>query len=275
MTRPCPCSHHLATRLLNRATDAAAERYAAAVTLHEMASGELPCWGDGVTEPKLLDPAEEVPQLAEDSFDPVLRDRLVAFFGRGLHRDPGKRFGSLKDLTRAWTDVFRDLDQTPPLTTRHTVDRIGRDRPADPGAVREAAALAATASTALAAAGLTARALSIAQQQLDIATVGELVKIPAARIMRLRGVGLGPRNELVRRAREWRRGFGVAESAEAAANAAVRAASSAAPGEGGEPTAAGRKAPAGVNWSRVNLDEVTRHLVPRPTHGQGGAASSL
>jgi len=241
--------------------DSAAERYAAAVTLHEMASGELPCWGDGVTEPTLLDPAEEMPQLAEDSFDPVLRDQLAAFFGRALRRDPGKRFATLKEMTRAWTDVFRDLDQVAPLTTRHTVDRA---EPADPDAAREAAAVAATAATPLAAAGLTARALSIAQQQLGISTVGELVKIPAARVMRLRGVGLGPRNELVRRAREWRRALDVAESAEAAASAVAAVGVGA---NGGQ--AARRQGPAAVDWSRVNLDEVTRHLVPRPVQSKG------
>ncbi len=68
--------------------DAAAERYAVAVTLHEMASGELPSWGDGMVEARLLDPSEQLPQLAEDSFDPQLRDRLVPFFGTALQRDP-------------------------------------------------------------------------------------------------------------------------------------------------------------------------------------------
>jgi serine/threonine protein kinase len=237
--------------------DAAAERYAAAVTLHEMASGELPCWGDGVTEPKLLDPAEEVPQLAEDSFDPVLRDRLIVFFHRALRRDPDKRFGSLKEMTRAWADVFRDLDQAPPLTTRHTVDRA---EPADLDAARDEAARAATAGTPLAAAGLTARALSIAQQQLNIATVGELVKTPAARIMRLRGVGLGPRNELVRRAREWRRRLEVAEPAEVTPPAAA----------GRGPEAAGQ-APAEVDWARATVDQVVRQLVPKFPPGKGSA----
>ena len=59
--------------------DPAAERYAVAVTLHEMASGELPSWGDGLVEASMLDPSEQLPHLAEDSFDPVLRDRLVEF----------------------------------------------------------------------------------------------------------------------------------------------------------------------------------------------------
>ena len=238
--------------------DAAAERYAVAVTLHEMASGELPCWGDGVTEPKLLDPAEELPQLAEDSFDPVLRDRLVSFFGRALHRDADKRFSSLKEMTRAWTDTFRDLDQAPPLTTRHTLDRT---EPTDPGAAREAAVHVATAATPLAAAGLTARALSIAQQQLGIATVGELVKIPAVRIMRLRGVGLGPRNELVRRAREWRRTLGLAESAEVA---------TAKPGNG---SAVDRRA-ADVRLVADQLGRSRAASCAEVSQGQGSAAQS-
>ena len=69
------------------------------------------------------------------------------------------------------------------------------------------------AGTPLIAAGLSPRALSAAEDQLGVSTVGELVKIPAARVQRLRGVGLGPRNELVRRAREWRQQLQVAEQA--------------------------------------------------------------
>ena len=38
-----------------------------------------------------------------------------------LHRDAAKRFGSLQEMTRAWTDIFRDLETVPPLTTSATV----------------------------------------------------------------------------------------------------------------------------------------------------------
>jgi serine/threonine protein kinase len=106
--------------------DPAAELYAVAVTLHEMASGELPSWGDGLIPSSLLDPSEEV-QLAEDIFDPVLRDGLVEFFRTALHRDAAQRFGSLHAMTRAWTDIFRDLDTVPPLTTASTVDDESED----------------------------------------------------------------------------------------------------------------------------------------------------
>src|ERR1022692_4722926 len=187
--------------------DAAAERYAVAVTLHEMASGELPSWGDGMVEARLLDPSEQLPQIAEDSFDPQLRDRLVAFFGTALQRDPAPRYASLKDMSRAWADVFRALDERRPVTTPQTVGEL----PAAPADARQVSAARVAASTPLVAAGLSARALSAAEQQLDVSTVGELIKVPALRVQRLRGVGRGPRNELLKRAREWRQQLQVAE----------------------------------------------------------------
>ena len=96
--------------------DQAAELYAVAVTLHEMASGELPSWGDDMADPDFLDPGEEV-QLAADLFDPVIRDGLESFFRVALNRDARQRFSSLQEMTRAWTDIFRDLETIPPLTT--------------------------------------------------------------------------------------------------------------------------------------------------------------
>lgn len=92
--------------------DQAAELYAVAVTLHEMASGELPSWGDDLPDARFLDPAEEV-QLAEDLFDPVARDGLVEFFTVALHRDATRRYRTLHDMRLAWTDIFRELDTVP------------------------------------------------------------------------------------------------------------------------------------------------------------------
>ena len=83
--------------------------------------------------------------------------------------------------------------------------------PVTPADARQVSAARVAASTPLVAAGLSARALSAAEQQLDVSTVGELIKIPAARVQRLRGVGRGPRNELLKRAREWRQQLQVTE----------------------------------------------------------------
>jgi serine/threonine protein kinase len=180
--------------------DQAAELYAVAVTLHEMASGELPSWGDALIGANLADPREEI-QLSEDLFDQVIRDGLVRFLRQALGRDSAKRFGSLREMTRAWTDIFRSLDAVAPLTTAATV---GLEESADTEERRKAAIREATADTPLAAAGLSPRALSIAQQRLGVSTVGELARIPARRITKLRGIGSEPRYELVRLTREWR-----------------------------------------------------------------------
>ena len=188
--------------------DQAAELYSVAVTLHEMASGELPSWGDALIGARLLDPAEEV-QLAEDIFDPVLRDGLVEFFRKALDRDAAKRFGSLRAMTYAWTDIFRDLDTVPPLTTSATV---GLEESADADAQREQAASKSWPARRSLRPGFP-RALSIAQQRLGVSTVGELVHIPARRITKLRGIGSKPRYELVRRAREWRLRLRLSETA--------------------------------------------------------------
>ena len=109
--------------------DQAAELYAVAVTLHEMASTELPSWGDDIIPAGFLDRSEEV-QLAEDVFDPVLRDGLVEFFRTAFNRDATARFGSLHEMTRAWTDIFRDVQTVPPLTTASTVSMTDADETA-------------------------------------------------------------------------------------------------------------------------------------------------
>lgn len=80
-----------------------AERYAAAITLHEMASGQVPQWGDGQSAPEQID--DEV-NLAAQAFDPHLRDGLVEFFAKALRRDYRQRFDNAEDMLAAWRRVF-------------------------------------------------------------------------------------------------------------------------------------------------------------------------
>lgn len=229
--------------------DAFAERYAIAVTLHEMASAELPSWGDGVLEARYLDPSEQLPQLAEDAFDPQLRSRLVTFFSVALHRDAGKRHATLAEMTRAWGQVFQDLDQDRPATTPDTVDA----EPATPEQARDLSASLVESSTPLVAAGLSPRALSAAEDQLGVNAVGELVKIPAARVQRLRGVGLGPRNELLKRAREWRQQLQITEQS---------------------PQSPKGKA-AELDPAAASLDEITAQLIPKQTDANGAEVAVI
>jgi serine/threonine protein kinase len=272
--------------------DQAAELYAVAVTLHEMASGELPSWGDDLADARFLDPAEEV-QLAEDLFDPVARDGLVEFFKVAFQRDAAKRFTSLHDMTRAWTDIFRDLDTVPPLTTAATnpgADETEGDT-ADPvesaRAKRTEAAAQAAPSTPLAAAGLSPFALSIAQQRLGIDTAGDLARVPAKRITALRGIGSVPRYELVRLSREWRQRFNLAESALARADVqwaggekaqSVQADQNHSPERSGPSPTGKPSAEAPEDLAQLSVDEVVRRLVPDApglpqVTGLGGAAN--
>ncbi|MFM7919789.1 MAG: protein kinase domain-containing protein, partial [Planctomycetaceae bacterium] len=65
--------------------DNSAERYAAAMTLYELAVGSLPRWGDGSTDPSQLSPSMEITIDAEQ-FDPGLRESLSGFFRNAFFR---------------------------------------------------------------------------------------------------------------------------------------------------------------------------------------------
>ncbi|MEU5614917.1 BREX system serine/threonine kinase PglW [Streptomyces sparsogenes] len=173
-----------------------AERYAAAVTLHEMASGERPLWGDGQIDPLTNDSAEL--HIAAELFEPALQDGLHAFFRRALHRDTEQRFDTLRQMKDEWLAVFRAADATRPTTTPFTVGTAADD----PEEARERAAEAADADTLLEASGLSPRAVSVANG-LGATTVGELLDIQPYAISKARGAGALVRKELNRRRKQW------------------------------------------------------------------------
>ncbi len=90
--------------------DLHAERYAVAVTLNEMLTGEPPVWGDGLSDPAATD---DEARIGAERFEPTLRDGLVAFFRRAFSRAPEERFGNAEDMLRAWRQAFALLDQRP------------------------------------------------------------------------------------------------------------------------------------------------------------------
>ncbi|MFU8850802.1 BREX system serine/threonine kinase PglW [Micromonospora sp. SL1-18] len=229
--------------------DKHAEWYALAVTLHEMASGELPIWGDGGTEPQLT---EGPPVLAAEAFDPAVRDGLVEFLHQALHRDHRHRFASLKDMRDAWQQVFRRSDASTPVGTDHP--EIEADEPdvEIAEAAREEAAGKATRATALEAAGLTPRAVS-ASHRLDAATVGELLAV-ANKLAHLPGLGAKTRQELQRRVKEWRTRLGEREIIPTSA-----AARKAATAEAATETTAGD---GDTDLVRVGLDAIATLLLP-------------
>ena len=202
--------------------DSHAERYAVAVTLHQMASGELPKWGDGSVLPRMTDPKEwPYPTIAAEAFDPAVRDGLVAFFQKALHRDAGKRFPELKPMRDAWRKVFLDASQTVPSShrSRHpapAATATGEGTPAERAAAaaiadaepetaeqqRDRLAAEVTRDTPLTVSGLTPAAQSFLYG-LGITTVGELLDYSRRKLVNAPGLGAKTRNEVQQRQREW------------------------------------------------------------------------
>lgn len=190
----------------NRSYDSAAERYAIAVTLHEMASGDLPVWNEEGVEPHLLPDSVEYPRLSEEDFPDQVRASLTEFFRRALHRRPEQRFATLADMREAWEQAFQNIEASP-VTTPDSLELAE----VDDEATRRRNAENATADTPLVVAGLSPDALDAATRLLRCETVGDLLKKPVAEIRRLRGVPLRARNELARQANRWRRKLAHAE----------------------------------------------------------------
>lgn len=149
--------------------DLQAERFAAAMTLHEMATGTLPLWGSAGQDPVS---SEEPVSLDEEKLDPSIRSGLAVFFRRALERDPRQRFDNADDMLMAWKSVFRHIDQT-------TLD------PTDPGT--DLAEIDIAPGTSLAELGLAPRTLNAAER-IGATTVEELLGLPGIRFWRNRGI---------------------------------------------------------------------------------------
>ena len=205
--------------LTRTAYDSHAERYAVAVTLHQMASGELPKWGDGSVPPRMTDANEfPYPTVQADAFEPAVRDGLVAFFRKALHRDTSQRFPDLKPMRDAWKKIFLDASQAVPSShrSRHPEpapqpapagERPGAIADAEPVSAdeqRDRLAAAVTRDTHLSAAGLTPAAESFLYG-LGITTVGGLLDYSRSKLLNAPGLGTKTRTEVQRRQRQWGR----------------------------------------------------------------------
>ncbi|RJQ78831.1 BREX system serine/threonine kinase PglW [Pseudonocardiaceae bacterium YIM PH 21723] len=183
-----------------------AERYAAAVTLHEMASRQRPVWGDGIVAPLQSD--DVVPTIAADVFDSALRDGLTRFFLRAFHRDVDHRFDSFRQMEEAWRAVFTEADAAAPPTTPATANLVDTETLK---AQRDAAAEAAQLDTLLDAAGLSPRAVSVAHS-FSATTVEELLQVPRHKIAKARGAGAAVRKELNGRHKQWSQALQVSQA---------------------------------------------------------------
>lgn len=167
--------------------DLSAERFAAAMTLHEMATGTLPTWGSAGQDP--ASSTEEV-SLDVDRFDASVRDSLTRFFSEGLARNPSDRHDNADEMHLAWKAVFKHID----TRTLDTEDEAGTEAAINLDRFHDLSAL-----TPLATIGLSPRELNAADR-LGATTVGELMGLPGIRFYRNRGIG----QQITRRMRKLR-----------------------------------------------------------------------
>ena len=171
--------------------DLAAERYAAAVTLYEMATGETPRWGDGQSHPAFTtDEAELDPVL----FDPAARDQLETFFARALRRDPDERFGNAEEMLRAWQRVFENLDTLTPGGAGGEADDDQDGDVAD--AVRVTLPAALSLGDPISTLGASAKVVS-ALHRLDVSTVRQLADLVPMRVNQARRISPRVRRRIV------------------------------------------------------------------------------
>ncbi|MFF7344756.1 BREX system serine/threonine kinase PglW [Streptomyces antimycoticus] len=209
--------------------DGHAERYALAVTLHEMASRELPVWGDGRVSPRQTDAKKEpYPKIAADAFDPAVRDGLVDFFRKALHRDAGRRYPDLKPMRDAWKKIFLAMDEAKPSSRRSRQPTATPGGPSGTGGAgetptesraqeapipeaeeesaeqqRDRLAAEADRETPISASGLSPAAQSFVYG-LHVNDVGGLLDYSRHQLVNAPGLGAKTRKEVLRRIKEWR-----------------------------------------------------------------------
>jgi serine/threonine protein kinase len=161
--------------------DLYAERYAAAATLYEMATGGLPKWGDGSTDPSHLNCEATI---EAEVFDVGLREGLVEFFQKAFRRNPKERFDNAEAMLIAWRDCFKDLETSGTISDHQ-----------DESQLRELLA-SATMDTQIPELGLGTRATN-ALDRANILTVEDLLSYNVRRLQRLRGIGNKTRREIM------------------------------------------------------------------------------
>ena len=223
--------------------DLHAERYAAAVTLYELATGSLPKWGDGLSAPEVLDC--EI-TLETDQFEPSLRDSLAVFFRTAFYRDIARRYENAEQMRDAWRLAFESLD-APGAESDHTDEQALAQRLAT-----------ATLETGIHDLGLGTRATN-ALDRNNVLTVEDLLTYSSLRIDRMRGVGAKTRREIKTALRLLRQQLD-ASGHESAASSVLTGDTAADPGP--------------IDPATLSVDLAVRRLLPR-TKKDGSVKSAL
>ncbi|MCO6436553.1 MAG: BREX system serine/threonine kinase PglW [Phycisphaerae bacterium] len=172
--------------------DLQAERFSAAVTLYQMATGIMPTWSGG-SDPLLV---EAEVTIDAERFDPNLREQFGKFFAKALRRNARDRFDNAQDMLDAWQGIFRTATAT--LTTTIEEDEVDN----------AALVAAATTETNVSELGLGAAAVD-ALDRINVVKVSELLRVQGRRLARMRGVGNKTRKRILAVKKALRERLGV------------------------------------------------------------------
>lgn len=177
------------------AWDFAADRWSAAVTLHEMLTGQRPTFSTS----SALDPDAKL-VLAPERFEPAVRDGLVAFFERALARDASARYPSAESMRHAWVAVLAE-----PAPGRRTA--TVPDAPASTTTLSDSAPKAITLDgiaddTLAASLPLSTRAKN-ALDRLGLLRAKDILSLSPNRLLAMRGVGKTVAQEIAAFKEQW------------------------------------------------------------------------
>ena len=158
--------------------DSSAERFSAAITLHEMAAGTVPKWEGGYH-------SGNEATIESESFESAIRAPLTKFFKKALSNTAHDRFDNAELMLRAWRKLFRNLDTEGTVSTTQTFTSDGATE--FPGATEE---------SELASLGISSLAAS-AFEKLHLVTVKQLLKTSVYKIKHIRGTGLRTQKEIM------------------------------------------------------------------------------
>ena len=177
------------------AWDFAADRWSAAVTLHEMLTGVRPSFEPEGTS--AIDPESKL-VLAAERFDASVRDQLVVFFQRALARESSARFESSQSMRQAWNHAF----ELRVVGSEHAP--IGVSTPvADRAQWTEAELKAIGFNAPIATLPLSSRALN-ALDRAGLTIAGDLLELPDNRLSAVRGVGTKVAEQILGLRDRWR-----------------------------------------------------------------------
>jgi serine/threonine protein kinase len=180
----------------HRRWDSHAERFAAAMTLYEMATGSPATFGDGASAPHLT---QASPNIESDLFPEGVREAMASFFRKALHPDSQKRHDNAEEMLRAWVDLFANAS-APVLTAHPSIHETNATGFSDEVIAD------AQLDTQLILLGLSTR-LANAFDRIGLTTVKDLLAYPLGSIQRMRGVGHKTRTEAKTLFRKLRKRF--------------------------------------------------------------------